>query len=170
MLGKLHCNVMLENPTMFVVPLLPHKHWETFGSWLRKMRRAADLSQAEVARRAHISENQVARIEKGESGTRRETVIALARAIGINLADALKQAGYALPDEKAVAELNEKFYPSQMPPKTYTQLLYALEALGIEIDWATMGSNLENYTEDDFADLLDRIKLDTDFSVRRKAK
>lgn len=52
-------------------------HWERFGSWLRRQRHLADMTQKQLADKAGIHEVQLARIEKGESGTKRDTVAAL---------------------------------------------------------------------------------------------
>jgi transcriptional regulator with XRE-family HTH domain len=96
MLGNLSCNVRSAYPTIDVMPsMLPKSHWEQFGAWLRKLRRDAELTQKQVAEGAGIHEVQLARIEKGESGTKRETVIALAKALNVDESTALNHAGYA---------------------------------------------------------------------------
>ncbi len=71
MLGNLSCNVRLGYPTIDVMPFNIQKtHWEQFGAWIRKARRDANLTQKNVADSTGIHEVQLARIEKGESGTK----------------------------------------------------------------------------------------------------
>jgi transcriptional regulator with XRE-family HTH domain len=69
--------------------------WEEFGTWVRKGRRAADLTQAAVAKGVGLSTMQVLRIEKGYGGTRRETVVSLADFLGLNRVEALLRSGFA---------------------------------------------------------------------------
>ena len=72
--------------------------WEEFGRWLREQRVAAGLTQKQVAARTRMHTVHIARLEAGESGTKRDSVIALANAIGIDVHDALNRAGYSLGD------------------------------------------------------------------------
>lgn len=62
-----------------------------FGSWLQKEREARGLSQKFVADKANVTVTQLSRIENGQSGTKRDTVIALANIIGISEVDALRK-------------------------------------------------------------------------------
>jgi transcriptional regulator with XRE-family HTH domain len=151
--------------------------WEQFGSWLRKMRRDADLTQAQVAKRAGIHEVQVARIEKGESGTKRETVIQLAQAIGVDVGDALMNAGFSLTeDELGKYRWGKPTVPIFDPPRTkkpkdFIEFIEALETLGIQIDYAVMDTaKLQEYSPDELAELMERIKADVEITVRRKTK
>ncbi|MGW2086642.1 helix-turn-helix domain-containing protein [Streptomyces sp. NPDC001880] len=50
---------------------------------LRKYRRAAGLSQEQLAHRAGLSVGPVRKIEQGDDGVRMETLHALARALGV---------------------------------------------------------------------------------------
>lgn len=69
--------------------------WLEFGQWLRSKRELARLKQDEAASRAGIDRQQWYRIETGRSGSRRDTVIALAKAVDADVAEALTRAGFA---------------------------------------------------------------------------
>jgi transcriptional regulator with XRE-family HTH domain len=69
--------------------------WKDFGGWIRKQREDQHLSQSGVASRAGIDRQQVYRIEAGISGTKRDTVIAIATALSLNKDETLKRAGFA---------------------------------------------------------------------------
>ncbi|HEX8773743.1 MAG TPA: helix-turn-helix transcriptional regulator [Pyrinomonadaceae bacterium] len=75
--------------------------WKEFGAWIQRERELAGLKQDQVAAKVGIHPVQLSRIENGESGTKRDTVIALACAIDINEAEALQRAGFASPTEAA---------------------------------------------------------------------
>jgi transcriptional regulator with XRE-family HTH domain len=64
---------------------------QEFGSWLQKEREARGLSQKFVAEKANVTVTQLSRIENGQSGTRRDTVIMLASIIGISEVEALRK-------------------------------------------------------------------------------
>lgn len=141
--------------------MLPKSHWEQFGAWIRKSRRDAELTQKQVAQKAEIHEVQLARIEKGESGTKRDTVIALAKAIGVDESITLNMAGYATVDGARLI-----VPPYLKRPKNIAEFLDVLSTLG-EFEFA---GDLSNFTEDDFAELLERIKADVEITVKRKRK
>lgn len=144
--------------------MVPKKHWENFGAWVRQTRRMADLTQKRVAEKAGIHEVQVARIEKGESGTKRETVIALAKALGTDEAIALNKAGYALVEEDFKTRLIIPPYPKR--PKNAAEFF---EAIGNFGDFG-FAADFSNFTEEDFEDLWERIKTDVQITIRRKNK
>ena len=92
-------------------------HWQQFGKWLKQKRLLANLTQTQVGNRAGITDVQVARIEKGESGTKRETVISLAQAIGIDSGETLNKAGFDIPKNMnsinfadSDSKINNKFH------------------------------------------------------------
>ena len=66
---------------------------------------AAHLTQAVVAAKVGIHVVQLARIESGDSGTKRDTVIAIARAIGLRVNEALERAGFSSGDRPDDTEL-----------------------------------------------------------------
>ena len=71
-----------------------------FGAWLRREREARGLTQARAAQTIGIHVNQLARIEKGDSGTKQATAAAFARAFSLDEAEVLKRAGLAAPTAK----------------------------------------------------------------------
>src|SRR5436190_1719812 len=179
MLGKLNCNVISAYPTINVMPTTEKDaHWQAFGKWLRAQRRAADLTQDQVATRAGIHVLQVGRIEKGESGTKRETVLALANAIGADRDIALNKAGYAAvsPDHPLYGPGNIEIFDEVRKkllkvPKNLAEFLEALESMGLEqFTFAADKEALENYGPEDFEELLERIKADVEITIRRKAR
>src|SRR5438445_12105883 len=55
-----------------------------FGERLRDLRRAAGLTQEQLAERAGVSPRSISGLERGEGGTpRRDTVALLVRALGL---------------------------------------------------------------------------------------
>jgi transcriptional regulator with XRE-family HTH domain len=172
MLGNLYCNVGLEKPTIGVMSeMIPNSPWERFGPWIRQKRREADLTQAEVAKRAKIHEVQLARIEKAESGTKWSTVIHIAKAIGIPAEEALNMAGFSLTsdDGRAVYQHGLIIPAPIKRPRNVVEFLAILESLG-DVTFNIDRAALVNYTEEDFHELLERIKTDIEITVRRKKK
>lgn len=140
--------------------------WIQFGAWLRTQRKLANMSQDELSRRAGVHEVSVARYEKGESGARRDTVINLANALGVDVREALQRAGFsAVPLHLDLEPYGMKIQPKK--PRDLPELLEALEALGIEIDFATLKGNFENYTPDDFEELKDQIAATVGVKIKR---
>jgi len=98
---QVYCN----GATSFVTPKIQmqknntEQMWFEFGSWIKSIREAARLSQAGAANRAGIDRQQWYRIENGLSGSKRETVIAMAKAVSVNIDEALTRAGFAAIDE-----------------------------------------------------------------------
>lgn len=101
------------------------KGTQKFGLWLREKRQTARLTQTEVAKLAGISPSYVSTLERGEPHSvskipvkpERETVLAIAKAIGGNPNEALVLAGYMpnhlsdIPDSIRIIgfeELNEE--------------------------------------------------------------
>lgn len=69
--------------------------WQRFGQWYAAQIRDAGITQKEAAERAGIHEVQMSRIVTGASGTKRETIPLLAKAVGIDAAEAYERAGYS---------------------------------------------------------------------------
>ena len=61
-----------------------------FGRFIQQARENSGLSQKYVAGKANLTVTQLSRIENGQSGTKRDTVILLAQVIGIDEVSALK--------------------------------------------------------------------------------
>lgn len=67
----------------------------TFGAWLKQKREESHFSQGGAAARAGIDRQQWYRIENGLSGTKRDTVVAIAHALSLPVEEALSRAGFA---------------------------------------------------------------------------
>lgn len=118
--------------------------WQEFGPWLRRQREIAGKTRKQVAAAIDIHLVQLARIETGESGTRKETLDALIAELGLNAKEAYIKAGFWPPDEiKAeatsdtraaeaarAAELIENFLT--LPLEKQTQLLAIIRVLGTD--------------------------------------
>jgi len=96
-----HCNVATPFVTKFYTmnERPSDALWLEFGRWLKQQRDDAGLSQAGAAARAGIDRQQWYRIEAGKSGTKRDTVIAIANALSLNYNDVLQRAGFSSGDE-----------------------------------------------------------------------
>ena len=70
-----------------------------FGAWIKQKREEGRLSQGGAAGRAGIDRQQWYRIESGLSGTKRDTVIAMANALTVSVSEALQMAGFAAETE-----------------------------------------------------------------------
>jgi transcriptional regulator with XRE-family HTH domain len=64
-----------------------------FGSTVRELRTAAGLTQMRLAEKADLALNYVGEIERGEKLVSVETVVRLARALGLTGAELLKRSG-----------------------------------------------------------------------------
>lgn len=79
---------------------LTEKQQKEFGQYLRKHRQAVGINQAEAGRLAGMSRTQWTRLELGESGTRRENIPQIAKAIKADLHETYRKAGYSPPSEE----------------------------------------------------------------------
>jgi transcriptional regulator with XRE-family HTH domain len=70
--------------------------WKQFGVWIKDQRETAKpkKTQDTVAKDAGISVVHLSRIENGQSGAKRDTVIAIAKAIPCDVNEALSRAGF----------------------------------------------------------------------------
>jgi transcriptional regulator with XRE-family HTH domain len=75
-----------------------------FGAWLRRERESKGLTQASTAQAVGIHVNQLARIEKGASGSKQATVAAFAKALALDEAEVLRRAGFTDTVAKPAAE------------------------------------------------------------------
>jgi transcriptional regulator with XRE-family HTH domain len=99
-----HCNTPSTHVT-FDVTVLPmtkvpdeQERWRRFGEWLGNWRKTnTKLNQSAAASKAEMTRQQWGRVEKGTSGSKRETIIKMATAIGCEPALALDQAGFKEP-------------------------------------------------------------------------
>lgn len=96
-----HCNVATRIVTnTYTMNARPSDAlWFEFGRWIKEQRDEARLSQAGAAGRAGIDRQQWYRIEAGKSGTKRDTAIAIARALSLPTTEVLIRAGFNALDE-----------------------------------------------------------------------
>jgi transcriptional regulator with XRE-family HTH domain len=86
------------------------------------------INQTEAGRRAGISRTQWTRIERGESGTRRENVPGIAKAIRTDLSEAYRRAGYAPPvREVEIPDFVERL--NNLPTSVRNDLAVMIDAL-----------------------------------------
>lgn len=70
------------------------EHLKKLGEWVKLAREKANISQETAAEKAKMSRFQWIRIENGQSGTKRDTVIEIAKALKGDIAEALAAAGF----------------------------------------------------------------------------
>jgi transcriptional regulator with XRE-family HTH domain len=100
-----------------------------FGEWLYEHRVVLKINQAEAGRRAGISRTQWIRLEHGESGTKRENIPAIAKAIKADLHETYRKAGYAPPasERKHTSDFVARFY--DLPESVQDDLVVQIDAL-----------------------------------------
>lgn len=119
---------------------MAHNHKEErrrkeFGEWLRKHREAMrpPLSQTEAGKRAGMSRTQWTRIEHGESGTKRENIPLIARAVGADLTQTYIRAGFNPPAEPEAEadDISVRIFniSRELPPETRITALGVMEAI-----------------------------------------
>jgi transcriptional regulator with XRE-family HTH domain len=100
-----------------------------FGEWLYEHRVVLKINQAEAGRRAGMSRTQWIRLEHGESGTKRENIPAIAKAIKADLHETYRKAGYAPPasERKHTSDFVARFY--DLPQSVQDDLVVQIDAL-----------------------------------------
>ena len=73
------------------MPRESHEIYRRFGMVLRARRKAAGMSQTELAVRAGLSSSFVSRMENGLRGPTVETVVELANALGMSASDLMRE-------------------------------------------------------------------------------
>lgn len=74
---KLHYNINMETPK------------KAFSKKIRAIRDKKKMTQAEVALKAGITVNYYSRVERGEENPTYDTIMALAKALGVKSSDIL---------------------------------------------------------------------------------
>lgn len=141
---------------------------EAFAKWLsdayrrssfkriRDLARAVDSNPATISRLMNAAPQT---LTNKPSKPKLQLVKKLAEALEADEGEGLFYAGhiiYGRPNKK---------------PQNFAELVAALESLGIDMpigEWDI--EDAENYTEDDFEELKQRIAMDTDITIRRKKK
>jgi transcriptional regulator with XRE-family HTH domain len=131
--------------------------WPMFGKWIKERREDLRLSQGEVAKRAGIDRQQVYRIEAGKSGTKRETVLAIAGALELDTSEALNRAGYS------------SSHPDK--PRNVLEFVRALEALGVShIEMFGGPDVMAKMTPDDFESILSEVRRAVEREIFKKVR
>lgn len=112
----------------------------TFGQWVRLKREEKGLTQMHVARRAGVSMSYISTIERGErhritgapSAPSRDIVINIAKALGVDEAEALTRAGYTPEDPKAIDimqrdDIRIALFTGSIPPEELDEFRRAIE-------------------------------------------
>lgn len=63
----------------------------TFGGQLHALRKLKEISQGDLAERAGITRDGLSRIERDQRSPRLETMVGIARALGMPVADLVRQ-------------------------------------------------------------------------------
>lgn len=148
-----HCNVQTQTDTTLL--MARNEPWGTFGAWIKQKRETEKLSQGGAAERAGIDRQQWFRIENGISGTRRETVIKMAKALSADENEALHLAGFATPQNK---------------PQTLPELLDRLAALGIENIHFADNDAYKDATPEQLQELLEAVTVAIDVTLARQKR
>jgi len=97
---------MLQTKSIKIMSPEKEKRWRIFGAWLKSQREAANMSQDGLGDAIGKDRQTIYRIENALSGTTRETVVDLAKALQVSEETALTKAGFAsqiskseIPDE-----------------------------------------------------------------------
>lgn len=109
------------------------KRRRLFGEWLRHHREALGLSQTEAGKAAGMSRTQWTRLERGESGTRRENIELIARAVKADANEAYNRAGFSspieVPDDPEGDGAKILQYWRELPPEGRDTAIDIIEAL-----------------------------------------
>lgn len=98
------------------------------GDWLKLHREKLGINQGEAAKRAKLSRTQWARLETGESGTRREHIPQLAKAVKADLHETYRKAGFVPPSEEVyIPAVIEDF--NSLPPNVQEVIAIQIKAL-----------------------------------------
>lgn len=105
-----------------------------FGLWIRSLRVLAGYEQDQAADRAGLSRVQWSRIETGATGTKRETLDRIARAIHADPSEAYRRAGYQPPQQSESSGQGKRTthviasYRGQLTPEIDEHLARIVEA------------------------------------------
>lgn len=109
----------------------------TFGDWLREKIKEVRISNAEVARRSHVSATYIGNLIQNDRRPTVEVVDAIGKALGVPVGEARLAAGYAAPIQE---------------PRTVKELVERLWEIGIQINFG------DDLISDDSPEALERAK------------
>lgn len=124
-----------------------------FGAWVKTKRAEKGLSQEGAAKMADVDRQTWFRIENGLQGTRRDTVLRIADALGANHEEALNKAGFGIPSGP----------PTK--PQNAAEFAERLREMGFEIQ---TDFDFEKLGPDDLQEIVDRIEADLLIKVKRR--
>jgi len=81
----------------------------TFGAWLKEQRKRQGLTQAQLSARSEVDTIHISRVENKRAGVTPETVEKLARALGLDVQEALLRAGFGRLSDHPDRELQMLF-------------------------------------------------------------
>lgn len=117
-----------------------------FGNWIRERREALKLSQGGVADKVGVDRQTIYRLEAGQTGTKRETVIAIATALNLSVDEALIKSGLVTTayDPSNAGDLKGL---DRLSPENQIAVKRAMQAL---IDSLAEKDEDFDYVDDDF--------------------
>lgn len=101
------CNDTQQSVTFLVTLSNKNIQLKELGRWIKSHREKMNLSQETAAEKAGLSRFQWIRIENGQSGTKRETLIQIAKVISANVDQTLIKGGFV--DSKTVSQQDVHF-------------------------------------------------------------
>jgi transcriptional regulator with XRE-family HTH domain len=104
------------------------KQRREFGEWIRSHREHLGFNQAEAGRRAGMSRTQWTRLENGESGTRRENIPEIAKAVKADLHETYRRAGFVPPSEEVYLPACIEYF-NELPEHVQKVVAIQIEAL-----------------------------------------
>jgi transcriptional regulator with XRE-family HTH domain len=142
-----YCNVHESHVTSRVTSrretavLKKEERWKAFGQWVAETRERSGVSQTEAALKAGMARQQWNRIETGNSGTRYDTVVKIAKVLSVVPAVALLKAGFSPMEDPNVkqefedSDLAILFYKQKnLTPEGKAKFKPILEMVDREID------------------------------------
>lgn len=151
-------------------PNFPQFDAAAFSKWLQNAFRKSsfktitELAEAVASNKATISRlmNGAAQTLTGKpSQPKAALVILLAHVLNADAGEGLYLAGHSV----------YSIEKEERQPKNLAEFLEALESLGLEqFAFSADKEALQNYTPEDFEELLERIKADVEITIRRKKK
>lgn len=74
----------------FKVVAIKREYRKIFGEMVRARRKALDMSQEKLAEKAELHHNYVGEIERGEKAATIDTIVKIAKALGVRARDLLR--------------------------------------------------------------------------------
>lgn len=106
---KVACNATAQSVTFLATLSNKNTQLKDLGNWIKQYREKANLSQETAAEKAGLSRFQWIRIENGQSGTKRETLIQIAKVINADVNQTLRKGGFV---DSSIE--NEQVLPHQL--------------------------------------------------------